>query len=182
LAAGPGIHGCICGCVGHLVVRAEVVNPLPHAELISQSSGFCVKLTEPLVARGLVPPELPQDELTVSNHVEWRPLMCLCCSEAFQRSAVFGLVVGSCGFGRRHRRRPNDGRCGGYSVRADNDCPAAARPCTTTLGLLDRTSPSDQIRDTRRQVHRSLTQVSTDPAPPSSPGPPPSHVSSTSIL
>jgi hypothetical protein len=31
LAAGPGIHGSIGCCVGHLVVRAEVVNPLPHA-------------------------------------------------------------------------------------------------------------------------------------------------------
>jgi hypothetical protein len=68
LAAGPGIHGSIGRCVGHLVIRAGVVNPLPHAELISQSSGFCVKLAESLVARGLVPPELPQDELTVSNH------------------------------------------------------------------------------------------------------------------
>jgi hypothetical protein len=76
------------------------VNPLPHAKLISQSSRFCVKLAEPLVARGLVPPELPQDGLTVSNHAEWCPLVCLCCSEALQHSAVFGLVVGGCGFGR----------------------------------------------------------------------------------
>jgi hypothetical protein len=142
--AGAGIHGKVGQGIGHLVVRAHLVDPVAHAELIREASRVQVEAEEPNVLGRSMVPHLPEDERTVADHFEVWPAVRRRRAETSPQAVVLRLVVGGGAVRLAQSSTPHQRRC---SIRASDLNDAGAR--SPRSGVATRTSIEEERRGCR---------------------------------